>query len=82
MAKLYGTEVIYRFASTAVGILGLAGQLEPGTPAASLEGRIERTYLSSVSYRSPAARAKFSGTSSLHGASNSPVINPQIVDEL
>jgi alkylation response protein AidB-like acyl-CoA dehydrogenase len=49
MAKLYGTEVIYRFANAAVGLLGLGGQLEPGARS-PLEGRIERTYLASVSY--------------------------------
>jgi 3-oxocholest-4-en-26-oyl-CoA dehydrogenase alpha subunit len=50
MAKLYGTEVIYRFANAAVGLLGLAGQLEPGSRWSALQGRIERTYLASVSY--------------------------------
>jgi alkylation response protein AidB-like acyl-CoA dehydrogenase len=50
MAKLYGSEVIYRFANSAVSLLGLPGQLEPGSAAAALEGRIERTYLASVSY--------------------------------
>jgi alkylation response protein AidB-like acyl-CoA dehydrogenase len=50
MAKLYGSEVIYRFANTALGLLGLAGQLEPESPQATLQGRVERTYLASVSY--------------------------------
>lgn len=50
MAKLYGSEVINRFASVALGLLGPAGQLEPGSPWAPLRGRIERTYLASVSY--------------------------------
>jgi len=50
MAKLYGSEVIYRFANAAVGLLGLPAQLEPGSNLAALQGRIERTYLASVSY--------------------------------
>jgi alkylation response protein AidB-like acyl-CoA dehydrogenase len=50
MAKLYGSEVIYRFANSALGLLGLRGQIEPGSAAAALQGRIERTYLASVSY--------------------------------
>ncbi len=50
MAKLFGSEVIYRFAGTALGLLGPAGQLEPGSRGAALQGRIERTYLASVSY--------------------------------
>ena len=50
MAKLYGSEVISRFANCAVGLLGLPGQLEPGSPWAALQGRIERCYLASASY--------------------------------
>jgi len=50
MAKLYGTEVIHRFANASVGLLGLMGQVEPGSRWAALSGRIERTYLASVSY--------------------------------
>jgi alkylation response protein AidB-like acyl-CoA dehydrogenase len=50
MAKLYGSEVISRFANWAVGLLGLPGQLEPASPWAALQGRIERCYLASVSY--------------------------------
>jgi alkylation response protein AidB-like acyl-CoA dehydrogenase len=50
MAKLFGTEVIARFADAAVGILGLVGQLEPGSVAAALQGRLERTYLAGTSY--------------------------------
>jgi len=50
MAKLYGSEVIFRFASCAVGLLGLFGQLGPSSPWAALQGRIERCYLASVSY--------------------------------
>jgi len=50
MAKLYGSEVIYRFASRAVGLLGLFGQLEPESRWSALQGRVERCYLASVSY--------------------------------
>lgn len=50
MAKLYGSEVIYRFASAAVGMLGLSGQLDEGSAWVPLQARIERTYLASVSY--------------------------------
>ncbi|MFI5461713.1 MAG: acyl-CoA dehydrogenase family protein, partial [Isosphaerales bacterium] len=44
MAKLYGSEVIYRFANAALGILGLAGQLGPESNRAAMQGRIERAY--------------------------------------
>lgn len=50
MAKVYGTEVIFRFANSVLGLLGLPGQLEPDSSWAALQGRIERTYLASVSY--------------------------------
>ncbi len=50
MAKAFSTELVYRFANAALGIFGMAGQLEPGSRWAALQGRIERTYLASVSY--------------------------------
>jgi alkylation response protein AidB-like acyl-CoA dehydrogenase len=50
MAKLFGTEVITRFAEAGVGMLGLAGQLEPESKAAALQGRLERSYLAATSY--------------------------------
>jgi alkylation response protein AidB-like acyl-CoA dehydrogenase len=50
MAKLFGTEVIARFASVSMDVLGLAGQLEPSSTAAALQGRLERTYLAAPSY--------------------------------
>ena len=50
MGKLYGTELLYRFANTALGLLGLSGAIEPGSRWAPLQGRIERTYMASVSY--------------------------------
>jgi alkylation response protein AidB-like acyl-CoA dehydrogenase len=50
MAKTYGSELNRRFGTEAVGILGLAGQLEPGSRWAPLQGRIERTFLAGYSY--------------------------------
>ncbi|MGD9894921.1 MAG: acyl-CoA dehydrogenase family protein [Dehalococcoidia bacterium] len=50
MAKTYGSELNKRFGTEALTILGLAGQLEPGSPWAPLQGRIERTYLAGFSY--------------------------------
>lgn len=50
MAKLFGSELIYRFATTAVNLFQLGGQLEPGSPFAPLQGRMERTYMASMSY--------------------------------
>ena len=50
MAKVYSTELIGRFASAAMGCFGLGGQIEPGSRWAPLQGRIERTYLASLSY--------------------------------
>jgi 3-oxocholest-4-en-26-oyl-CoA dehydrogenase alpha subunit len=50
MAKTYGSELNRRFGIEAVGVLGLAGQLEPGSRWAPLQGRIERTFLAGFSY--------------------------------
>ncbi|MFN8556202.1 MAG: acyl-CoA dehydrogenase family protein [Dehalococcoidia bacterium] len=50
MAKAFGSELVQRFGQTAINIFGLVGQLEPGSPWASLHGRIERTYLAGLSY--------------------------------
>ena len=50
MAKMYGTEVNQRLSQAAINILGLAGQLEPGSRWAALAGRFERAYLASLSY--------------------------------
>jgi len=50
MAKMYSTEVNQRFCAAATTILGLGGQLEPGSRWAPLQGRIERGYLAAVSY--------------------------------
>ena len=50
MAKMYGTELIARFAGAALNLFGLGAQLEPGSRWAVLQGRIERTYLAATSY--------------------------------
>jgi alkylation response protein AidB-like acyl-CoA dehydrogenase len=50
MAKMYGSELNRRFGSEAVTILGLAGQLEPWSRWAPLQGRLERTFLAGFSY--------------------------------
>ena len=50
IAKLYGSELNRRFGTEAVTLLGLAGQIEPGSRWAPLQGRIERTFLAGYSY--------------------------------
>jgi alkylation response protein AidB-like acyl-CoA dehydrogenase len=50
MAKMYGSELNRRFGVEAVNILGLAGQLEPGSRWAPLQGRLERSFLAGFSY--------------------------------
>ena len=50
MAKTYGSELNRRFGTEAVEILGLAGQLTPGSRWAPLQGRLERTFLAGYSY--------------------------------
>ncbi|MBF8267854.1 MAG: hypothetical protein HW388_1362 [Dehalococcoidia bacterium] len=49
MSKLLGSEMLQRFANLALQVLGLYGPLEPDSRAAPLMGRIEETYVSSVS---------------------------------
>ena len=49
MGKLFGTELQQRVARTGMSLLGMHGQLEPGSKYAPLQGRIERDYLRSVS---------------------------------
>jgi alkylation response protein AidB-like acyl-CoA dehydrogenase len=46
--KLYGTELAQRIARTGMRLLGLYGQLAPGSKWAPLAGRIERMYLLSL----------------------------------
>ncbi len=45
MSKLYGTELQRRLAEAGMEILGLGGQIEPGSRGASLQGRVEQFYL-------------------------------------
>ncbi|MFQ5825727.1 MAG: acyl-CoA dehydrogenase family protein [Dehalococcoidia bacterium] len=47
--KLYGSELAQRVAQTASTILGLYGQLAPGSPRAPFEGKMARFSLRSVS---------------------------------
>jgi alkylation response protein AidB-like acyl-CoA dehydrogenase len=51
MAKLYASELHERFSNAALNLLGAGGQLEPGSPWAPLQGRIERAYLAAPSYK-------------------------------
>ena len=48
VSKLYGTELAQRLASAGVRILGLGGQLAPGSPWAPLQGRMEALYLNAA----------------------------------
>ncbi len=50
MAKTYGSELLQRFGTAAMNVLGLAGQLEPGSRRAPLQGRLERTFEAGFSY--------------------------------
>src|SRR3990172_2252631 len=45
MSKLYGSELQQRLAGAGMEVLGLGGQLEPGSRWAPLEGRVEAFYL-------------------------------------
>ncbi len=45
VSKMYGSELAVRLANAGVGILGLGGQLAPGSPWAPLAGRIENLYI-------------------------------------
>jgi alkylation response protein AidB-like acyl-CoA dehydrogenase len=45
MSKLYGTELQQRLAGAGMEILGLGGQVEPGSRGASLQGQTEQFYL-------------------------------------
>jgi alkylation response protein AidB-like acyl-CoA dehydrogenase len=49
MGKALGTELQQHMARTGMNMLGLYGQLAPGAKYAPLKGRIERSYLTSVS---------------------------------
>ena len=48
VAKMYGSELAQRLANAGVRILGLGGQLAPGSAWAPLQGRIQAFYLSAA----------------------------------
>jgi alkylation response protein AidB-like acyl-CoA dehydrogenase len=48
VSKMYGSELAQRTALTGMQLLGLAGQLAPGSPWAPLRGRIEAMYLTAA----------------------------------
>ena len=45
MSKMYGSELQQRLAGAGMEMLGLGGQIEPGSRWAPLKGRIEQFYL-------------------------------------
>ncbi|MEX0801619.1 MAG: acyl-CoA dehydrogenase family protein [Dehalococcoidia bacterium] len=45
MSKLYGSELQQRLAGAGMEVLGLGGQIEPGSRWAPLKGRLEQFYL-------------------------------------
>ncbi len=45
MSKLYGTELQGRVAEAGMEILGLCGQIEPGSQGALLQGQVEQFYM-------------------------------------
>ena len=49
IAKLYSTELIQRFASTGIELLGMYGPLHPKSKYAKLKGGMERGYQLAVS---------------------------------
>jgi alkylation response protein AidB-like acyl-CoA dehydrogenase len=49
MSKLYGSELGQRIAATGMKVLGLYGNVAPGSKHAYLKGRLEQSYLTSVS---------------------------------
>jgi len=49
VSKLYGSELTQRIARTGLHLLGMQGQVMPGSPHAKLGGAIAKTYLTSVS---------------------------------
>jgi alkylation response protein AidB-like acyl-CoA dehydrogenase len=49
VSKLYGSELSQRIASTGMHLLGMEGQVVPGSPHAKLGGAFARAYMSAVS---------------------------------
>ncbi len=50
ISKVFGTELQRQMGQTGLRVLGMAGQLEPGSPWAPLRGRVERWALAGPSY--------------------------------
>ena len=48
MVKVFNSEFSQRLARAGIGMLGLHGQLQPTSPHARLQGRFERSYLTTV----------------------------------
>ena len=49
MGKFFGTELQQKIARTGMEILGLYGQLGPDSKYARLQGRIQQSYMTTVS---------------------------------
>ena len=49
VSKLYGSELAQRIAGTGMHLLGLEGQIVPGSPHSQLGGAFARSYLNSMS---------------------------------
>jgi len=50
MAKVFGSELMWRLSKTGMQILGPYGQLEPDSKFVRLTGRVEREYMSSLGW--------------------------------
>ncbi|MBI4234536.1 MAG: acyl-CoA dehydrogenase family protein [Chloroflexi bacterium] len=50
VSKLFGTEAAQRMARTMSEVLGLYGQLEPGSRWAPLAGKVERAWIGAISH--------------------------------
>jgi alkylation response protein AidB-like acyl-CoA dehydrogenase len=48
VAKMYGSELAQRLAHTGMRVMGLTGQLAPGSPYAGMQGTIEALYLNAA----------------------------------
>jgi len=49
VSKMFGSEMSQRIAATGLKVLGLFGQLAPGSKQAKMQGRLEQNYLTAVS---------------------------------
>ncbi len=50
ISKVFGTELQRQMGITGIRVVGMAGQIEPGSPYAPLKGRLERWALAAPSY--------------------------------